>query len=1014
MTKSRFLAGVAILTIASLPSVAFAQAADCTDANKNGTCDVDEPADASAADGEGAIVVTGSRIRRDQFNTADSVQIITRSESTQAGFNSTAEILQSTKVTGGTSQINDQYGGFVVNGGPGVNTVSLRGLGTTRTLVLLNGRRISPAGSRGAVGAADLNVLPNAIIDRVEVLNTGASSIYGSDAVAGVINLVTRRDVNGLEFEAQHNILEAGAGNSRRYSLIGGFSDDRWKFTGTLEYFQRDVLEIGDREFASCPRGLYGTNGSDYGAADFKNTDGSVKCFPLDNGGVTVNTIATPTFNMSLASPTVGLAPQFVSLAPAGTLGVSCNRFRPNSAVTTGLVPGYECVSGNYFNSATSFTGGTLIAGSSLNIRDTFAPSMLKEDLQSPVKTYTAFGQASYKMDSLGDAEIYSEFLFTRRTSEQDGQRQFTIDYPQGSPLIPAAYRYAGTAGAATNTTNGAPIGVRVFADYGLYNNRQKVDFTRFNGGIRGDLPFDWRYDLFAMKAWSEATYTSDLILVDRLAQSFDVVPATGGGFACRINVGGCVAAPTLSPTVVGGTFPGDWFDFVTSPVTGITKYNETTFAANVDGPLFDLPGGKAQLALGAEYRKATIDDTPGDDSQRGNLYGFTSSSITRGSDSVWEAFGELELPLIRDSFIHELTINASARYTHYKSYGGQWTYKIGGQLSPVSWISFRGSYGTSYRAPALFEQYLGRTSGFLSSATDPCNDVALLTNTLIKTQCLADGLAADFRQTNGVTSIGTGGAEAGLKSETSKALSFGGVINPPIGSFGTLSFSADYFDVKVNNGVSRLTAAQVLSQCYNSPERVTCKPELISRNAAGALTVVSSYVNISDARVKGIDYNLRFGTDLLGGKFRMNAAATMFIDRYSRTFPTDTILNNIGLLLNPKWTGTFDANYQKGKFNVRYSLEWIGATDSTEYAAGFGLLQNRYLYKTDDYFTHAVSLNMVVSKNFDMTIGVRNLFDKEPPQISADYTNLIGNAPLYSAYDIRGRTFFVGLKAAM
>ncbi|MFM6932473.1 MAG: TonB-dependent receptor plug domain-containing protein [Novosphingobium sp.] len=1013
MTKSRFLAGVAILSIASLPSVAFAQAADCTDANKNGTCDVDEPADASAAEGEGAIVVTGSRIRRDQYNTADSVQIITRSESTQAGFNSTAEVLQSTKVTGGTSQINDLYGGFVVNGGPGVNTVSLRGLGTTRTLVLLNGRRISPAGSRGAVGAADLNVLPNAIIDRVEVLNTGASSIYGSDAVAGVINLVTRRDVNGIEFEAQHNILEAGAGNSRRYSLVGGFSDDRWKFTGTLEYFKRDVLEIGDREFASCPRGLYGTNGSDYGAADFKNPNGTVKCFPLENGGVTVNTIGTPTFNMSLASPTVFLAPQFVSLAPSGTLGVSCNRFRPNASVTTGLVPGFECVSGNYFGSATSFTTGTLLAGSSTNIRDTFAPSMLKEDLVSPVEIFTAFGQASYKTDVLGDAEIYSEFLFTRRKSDQDGQRQFTIDYPLGSPLIPAAYRYAGSAGAATNTTNGAAIGVRVFADYGLYNNRQKVDFTRFNGGIRGDLPFGWRYDLFGMKAWSEATYTTDLILVDRLAQSFDVV-AAGSGFACRIQTGGCVAAPVLSSSVVGGTFPGDWFDFVTAPVTGITKYTETTFAANVDGPLFDLPGGKAQLALGAEYRKASIDDTPGDDSQRGNLYGFTSSSITRGSDSVWEAFGELELPLIRDSFIHELTINASARYTHYKSYGGEWTYKIGGQLSPISWISFRGSYGTSYRAPALFEQYLGRTSGFLSSATDPCADVATITNTLVKTQCLADGLAADFRQTSSVTSIGTGGAEAGLKSETSKALSFGGVINPPIGSFGTLSISADYFDVKVNNGVARLTASQVLSQCYNSPERVTCKPELISRNAAGALTVVSSYVNISDARVKGIDYNLRFGTDLLGGKFRFNAAATMFIDRYSRTFPTDTILNNIGLLTNPKWTGTFDANYQKGKFNLRYSLEWIGATDSTEYAAGFGLAQNRYLYKTDDYFTHAVSLNMIVSKNFDMTIGVRNLFDKEPPQISADYTNLIGNAPLYSGYDIRGRTFFVGLKAAM
>ncbi|MFM5930597.1 MAG: TonB-dependent receptor domain-containing protein [Novosphingobium sp.] len=980
---------MAILTVASLPSVAFAQAADCTDANNNGTCDVDEPADASAAAGEGAIVVTGSRIRRDQYNTADSVQIITRSESTQAGFNSTAEVLQSTKVTGGTSQINDQYGGFVVNGGPGVNTVSLRGLGTTRTLVLLNGRRISPAGSRGAVGAADLNVLPNAVLDRVEVLNTGASSIYGSDAVAGVINLVTRRDVNGLEFEAQHNILEAGAGNSRRYSLLGGFSDDRWKFTGTLEYLKRDALEIGDREFALCPRGLYGTNGTDYGAADFVDPKtGQPKCFSLDNGGVTVNTIGTPSF----AGSAVTLAPG----VPAGYTG-ACNRFRP-LAGAAGAVAGYECVG-----------GGAL----STSIRDTFSPSMLKEDLISPGEIFTAFGQASYKTDVLGDAEIYSEFLFTRRKSDQDGQRQFTLDYPLGSPLIPASLRFAGSVGAATPTTNGAPIGIRVFADYGIYNSRQQVDFTRFNGGIRGDLPFGWRYDLFAMKSWSDASYTTDLILTDKLAQSFDVV-ASGSGFVCRNTNGGCVAAPVLTPSVVGGQFPADWFDYVTSPVTGVTKYTETTFAANVDGPLFDLPGGKAQLALGAEYRKASIDDTPGDDSQRNNLYGFTSSSITRGSDSVWEAFGELELPLIRDSFIHELTLNVSGRYTHYKSYGGEWTYKFGGQLAPVSWMAFRGSYGTSYRAPALFEQYLGRTSGFLSSATDPCADLAAVTNPLIKSQCLADGLPADFIQRNGVVSIGTGGAEAGLKSETSKALSLGGVLNPPIGSLGSLSLSVDYFDVKVNNGVSRLTASQVLSQCYNSSERVTCRPELISRDANKTLTVVSSYVNISDARVKGIDYNLRFGTDMLGGKFRFNAAVTMFIERYSRTFPTDTIVNNVGLLMNPKWTGTFDANFDKGPYSFRYSVEWLGKTDSTAYAAGFGLTQARYLYKTPDYFVHAASLSIDVAKNFGMTFGVRNIFDKDPPQISADYTNLIGNAPLYSGYDVRGRTFFVGLKASM
>ncbi|MFM5908595.1 MAG: TonB-dependent receptor domain-containing protein, partial [Novosphingobium sp.] len=143
-------------------------------------------------------------------------------------------------------------------------------------------------------------------------------------------------------------------------------------------------------------------------------------------------------------------------------------------------------------------------------------------------------------------------------------------------------------------------------------------------------------------------------------------------------------------------------------------------------------------------------------------------------------------------------------------------------------------------------------------------------------------------------------------------------------------------------------------------------------------------------------------------------AAVTMFIERYSRTFPTDAIVDNVGLLMNPKWSGTFDASFDKGPFNFRYSVEWLGKTDSTDYAAGFGLTQNRYLYKTPDYFLHTASLSIDVARNFGLTLGVRNIFDKDPPVISADYTNLVGNAPLYSGYDVRGRTFFVGLKAAM
>jgi outer membrane receptor protein involved in Fe transport len=381
----------------------------------------------------------------------------------------------------------------------------------------------------------------------------------------------------------------------------------------------------------------------------------------------------------------------------------------------------------------------------------------------------------------------------------------------------------------------------------------------------------------------------------------------------------------------------------------------------------------------------------------------------------VWEAFGEVEVPLIRESFIHELTINASARYTEYESYGGDWTYKIGGILSPVRWLSFRGSYGTSYRAPALFEQFLGATSGFLGNTNDPCNNLSATTPELIRQRCTQEGLPSGFTQNSSITVIGVGGAAAGLEAETSENLTFGAVFQPNLGSFGRLSLAVDYFNVLVSNGVAQLTAGNVLAQCYNNPLRTTCDQGLITRTpytgpGTGNLTVIQSFVNISDAKVEGIDYQLRYNTPFLGGNLRFGASVTQFLERYNRTFPTQVPFDVIGLIENPEWTGTFDVGFQTGGWNFRYGVEWVDATDAQEFGAANGLPANRYLLKTPDYFLHTFSARYD-EETFGFQVGVRNIFNTDPPQISADYTNLIGNAPLYSGYDLRGRTFFVSAR---
>jgi len=196
------------------------------------------------------VTVVGSRIRRTTFDTPSPILVITRDEATAAGFNSTTDLLQSASVTSGGSQINNAYGGYVTDGGPGANTVSLRGLGATRTLVMINGRRLAPAGTRGAVGSADLNVLPTAMIERVEVLKDGASSIYGSDAVGGVVNVITMSKVEGFTIEGGFNFPTEGDGEQTRLSLSGGGSGERWSLSGSLDIYDRANLTIGDRD---CP-----------------------------------------------------------------------------------------------------------------------------------------------------------------------------------------------------------------------------------------------------------------------------------------------------------------------------------------------------------------------------------------------------------------------------------------------------------------------------------------------------------------------------------------------------------------------------------------------------------------------------------------------------------------------------------------------------------------------------------------------------------------------------------------
>ena len=1011
---STSLCAAAIVAAGAFAAPAYAQdasattAVDCPDADLDGVCDpIVANADGSTSD-SGSIVVTGSRIQRSTFNSPSPLTVLTRDDATIAGFNSTTEVLQSTAVTAGARQIDNTFTGFITDGGPGANTLSLRSLGVARTLILLNGRRLAPSGTSGSLLSADLNVLPNAIVERIEILKAGASSIYGSDAIAGVVNIITDKKTRGLILDGGVSVPEVGEGVTKRIAVVAGYNGDRFNISGSLEVLDRDILSFGAHDYLRCQTEyIASAPGQPFGSGDYKDPrTGQPKCYPTGFtgvSGVTVNTIGTSTRAGAAGGPG---NPAFGSF----------NRFRFNPSAG-GTVPGWEGVNG----------GGS----SGLGNRDTVNELYFKRSLISPTTNYNGFLQGTFDTGALGNAQLYFDALYTRRESSQPTFFQAIIDYWQGSPLIPTELQFSNIG--PTDQSGGRNVGVRVFGSRN-YEGRQQVDYYRIGGGLRGDLPFsDWTYDVYAGQSKSDGEYFLQQFVTSRLQQSMDVVSNGSGGFVCRDTSNGCVAAPVLTGAVVNGDLPQDYLSFIAPEVRGTTKFWETTVSGQISGSLFALPGGNLGVALGAEYRRQKIDDQPSIEQQTGQLYSFSTAGITQGKDAVREVFGEVEVPLLADRpFFNELTLNGSARYTDYDSYGSGWTYKVGGLWSPVRAVSFRATYGTSYRAPSLSEQFQAPTAGFLSNTVDPCYQYGnRAPTTTLYINCAAEGIPVNYGRGQAGDPLGqnvrvlsTGGAGTGIEAETSKNLTVGAILQPPLpASLGKMEIAVDYFDIQVENGVAQFGGGNIISSCYNDPQFKSGNNggelcALVTREAATATnpfraTVVNSYINISENTVRGLDMNARYVLPIGSDSLRLNAGVTKYFEQSGRTFATNPVVERNGDIYNPKWTGVFDATYRTGPVSLFYSLNWVGPQDSYDTVGLTGETEETSIYDfhINSYFTHSASIRFT-NDRYSATFGVRNLLDREPPQISAYVYNRLGNAPLYSGYDFVGRTFFMNFTA--
>ena len=719
------------------------------------------------------VVVTGSRIQRDEFTSVKPVQIITGDVARDVGLFDAGSILQESTAAAGL-QIDTTFNGFVLDNGPGSTNVDLRGLGASRTLNLLNGRRLGAAGVEGAPSQFDFNLIPAGIVDRYDILLDGASSIYGSDAVAGVVNVILRKDFDGLELNGSITVPEEGGGDSQTLSAAWGVNSDRGFMGFAVDWSRQNNVKLNDRDvFGDCSTDVEITS------------DGQIRTSDIT----------------SQANFGVGLSQQPCSLA-FGINRLWLDPFAARDLDGDGVfetpaefgsfgslyyTPGFTNVGVPGFSESSLFgidfldpvTGNSQVDILAPLYQANGYPQERIADVQAYVETFTAFTYGEYALGTDYNIDAYFEAFVSNRQFRQadEGSAFLNSTVPANNPFNPCNPDAGGVdCGTAFNqavaSLFGAPpsffglqdsyAGARPVESQFRVNlqgtdniTTAEVEYYRFVGGLKGDLP---GIDFGPVNGWSWDAYLSydrsvgqsrqirfdDDALALSLATTIED-PNNPGQFVCGLDVDGdgipdpgqtfpfgainaapdCVPVNIFSPTLYqigGGNFATQAeYDFLRLERTFNTIVEQTLFNAVATGNLFHTPAGTAAGVIGVEYREDEIESQPDNVARTGQAFGFFSDRGATGSRDLFEVFGEIEVPLIAgQQFAEELTINASLRWTEESQFGSGATYGVNLLYRPTDWLTFRGGVGTSFRAPNLREQFITGTSGFLGLA-DPC-----------------------------------------------------------------------------------------------------------------------------------------------------------------------------------------------------------------------------------------------------------------------------------------------------
>jgi outer membrane receptor protein involved in Fe transport len=971
------------------------------------------------------IVVTGSRIPTKNLTSTSPLTVVGDQEIKLQGTTNVESLINNLPQAVASAQ-----SGTTVNGSAGINTIDLRGLGAPRTLVLIDGKRLMPADPNANTGvgqAADVSVIPEALVDNVQVVTGGASAVYGSDAVAGVVNFIMKRNFEGVRIDAQYGWNNHHNGNPTVNSngdRIDTFLDNAEFPTPANNVTTGETFDITTVVGVNTPDGK--GNATLY--ASYENQKAVLQSqYDFDACGLSTHrSRCQGSVNKNL----------FISndLAAAGAsnyyfFGMTDRTFQPFSGAPN-----------EYFN---------------------FGPLNY---LQRPEERYLAGGFAHYEVNPHLDA--YLDFMFSdSHTFAQiapsglflgTGVFAGAVHINCDNPLMSAQEAGALGCGTILGPTDDASLLIgRRNIEGGNRTDDLRHTSYKIDIGAKGEIVDGWHYDVYGQYGTTlYAENYSNELSVQRVQNALEVVTDTRPGSqtfgqpVCKVVVQNidprCVPLDVFSGL-------GAWTPAMEQYVgaqgfkTGLTA--ETVVSADITGDLSKIgavsPGATdgVSVALGAEYRRESIELQTSRDFQINDLYGQGSPTlpVPRSSFQVYELFGEVNVPILQDKpFAKELDFHSAYRWSDYSTVGTVSTYSFSGDWAPVNDFKLRASFNRAVRAPNVLESF-APNNNILIGADDPCAgaapaaSAAECANTGVRPDDGTSGSYGHILQCPADQCKHVVGGNPFLKPESADTWTVGAVLTPTF--FRGFTATIDWYDIKVNNLISNIgfgdATSGIVGGCLTSGLAFYC--DKIKRDALGTLWTDSSIVedtslNLGYEHTRGIDFEANYRVNLadwhLGdvGSLAFNFAGT-WVDKFEiLTVPPDIaketgtpITNCLALVGNncqssfvgapvPKWRHKFRITWNAPwKFSLSAQWRYFGPVDGEDSRTGH--------IGSQSWFD--LSGTWTVKDRWTLRAGLNNVFDKDPPIIPYGLAGTNSNGNGYpQTYDSLGRTAFIGIQA--